>query len=131
MNALISQLRFSDSAQPQHSHYHLSGEMVFVESGEACFRVDGKEYLARSGSIVFINSFEQHEVAIRSTPYRRYFAIVSAAELERAFPLSSLPAVFKNRPSGFCHCVDLSVEGDYPLCLFRRLPDSLHGRKVS
>lgn len=121
MNALISQLRFSDSAQPQHSHYHLSGEMVFVESGEACFRVDGKEYLARSGSIVFINSFEQHEVAIRSTPYRRYFAIVSAAELERAFPLSSLPAVFKNRPSGFCHCVDLSAEGGYPLCLFRRL----------
>lgn len=121
MSPLISQMRFSDVAQPPHSHYHLSSEMVFVDSGEACFEIDGREYLAKSGSIVFITSFEQHQVDIRCTPYRRYFAIVNAMEVERAFPASALPSIFRNRPSGFCHCVDLSPEGDYPRQLFRRL----------
>ena len=43
MSPLISQLRYSESTQPQHSHYHLSGEMIFVEAGEACFSIDGRE----------------------------------------------------------------------------------------
>ena len=129
MSPLISQLRYSESTQPQHSHYHLSGEMIFVEAGEACFSIDGRVYSAKSGSIVFINSFEQHSVEVRSTPYYRYFAIVDAAELERAFPASNLPAIFRNRPAGFCHCVDLSGEGDYPLQLFRRLQKEYESRE--
>ncbi len=128
MSPLISQMRFNDSAQSPHSHYHLSGEMVFVDSGEARFEIDGKEYLAKSGSIVFINSFEQHQVEIQAVPYRRYFAIVSAMEVERAFPASSLPSIFRNRPSGFCHCVDLSPEGEYPRQLFRRLQEEFNAQ---
>ena len=42
MKSLISQLRYSDTAQPPHSHYHLSGEMIFVESGEALFELTGE-----------------------------------------------------------------------------------------
>ena len=42
MSPLISQMRFSDVAQPPHSHYHLSSEMVFVDSGEAHFEIDDK-----------------------------------------------------------------------------------------
>ncbi len=123
MKSLISQLRYSDTAQPPHSHYHLSGEMIFVESGEALFRINGREYLAKSGCVVFLNSFEPHEVEIKKEPYRRYFAMVDPAELERAYPLSRLPSVFKNRPDGFCHCVSLSKEGEYPFWLFRRLKE--------
>ena len=68
MNSLITQFRFSDSEQPPHNHYHLSCEVIFVTEGEAEFTVDGRRYLARSGSIVFLNSFEQHEVRVLSEP---------------------------------------------------------------
>ena len=95
--------------------------MIYVEAGAIEIHIQEKNYPAGPGSLIFLNKLEEHSLTVRSEPYRRYFAIVSAAELERAFPLSSLPAVFKNRPSGFCHCVDLSAEGGYPLCLFRRL----------
>lgn len=132
MSGVISQLRYSDSGQPPHRHYHLSGEMVFVESGEAVFRINSREYEAKSGCLVFLNSFEPHEVEIKKEPYRRYFAMVDPAEMERAHPLSRLLSVFKNRPDGFSHCVDLSREGDYPFVLFRRLKEEYgQGRPAS
>ena len=92
------------------------GEMVFVESGEAVFRINSREYEAKSGCLVFLNSFEPHEVEIKKEPYRRYFAMVDPAEMERAHPLSRLLSVFKNRPDGFSHCVDLSREGGLSIC---------------
>ena len=55
---LISQLRYSDTEQSPHSHYHLSCEMVLVCEGEAEFVIDGRRYPAAAGSIVFISSYE-------------------------------------------------------------------------
>ena len=102
-SALISQLRYSDTEQSPHSHYHLSCEMVLVCEGEAEFWIAGRRYLASKNSIVFISSYEPHEIRTRQTPYRRYFAMVQAAELERIFPTSVLPGIFRNRPEGFSH----------------------------
>lgn len=107
MNSLITQFRFSDSEQPPHNHYHLSCEVIFVTEGEAEFTVDGRRYLARSGSIVFLNSFEQHEVRVLSEPYRRYFMIFDSTGIERLLSCAPLSSVFKNRPAGFSHCVSL------------------------
>lgn len=120
-NSLISQLRYSEEARSPHSHCHLSCEMVFVCSGAAEFVIGGRKYLAEENSIVFISSYEQHEVRIVKTPYHRYFAMVQAAELERAFPASPLPGIFKNRPEGFCHCVSLRELGPEPARIFQRL----------
>lgn len=122
-SALISQLRYSDTGQSPHSHYHLSCEMVLVCEGEAEFWIDGRRYLASKNSIVFISSYEPHEIRIRQTPYRRYFAMVQAAELERIFPTSVLPGIFRNRPAGFSHCVSLQAFGDEPERIFARLKD--------
>lgn len=119
--SLISQLRYSEDSQPQHSHFHLTCEMIFVVSGQAEFEVDGRHYLASKGSIVFINSYEKHNVCILSQPYRRYFAMVQAAELEHALPSSVLPGIFKNRPAGFSHCVSPNSFGDEPERLFSAL----------
>ena len=118
---LISQLRYSDAEQSPHSHYHLSCEMVLVCEGEAEFVIDGRRYPAAAGSIVFISSYEQHEIHIRKMPYRRYFAMVQATEMERLFPASVLPGIFRNRPAGFTHCVSLRAFGDEPERIFARL----------
>ena len=105
MNSIISQFRFSESDQPQHNHYHLSCEMILVLEGEAEFLVDGQRYLGGSGSLVFLNSFEQHEVKVKKTPYRRYFLTIDSAEVERTLSYTTLSSIFKNRPAGFRHCV--------------------------
>ena len=120
-SALLSQLRYSEAGQPPHSHFHLSCEMIFVCEGEAEFLIDGRRCPARENSIVFISSYEQHEVRIVRPPYRRYFAMVQAGELERALSSPVLPGIFKNRPEGFSHCVSLSRFGEEPERLFRRL----------
>lgn len=104
----LSQLQYSESDTPHHRHYHLSCEMVFVEEGKAEFIINGKRYIAQKGSLLFINSYEQHETHILRAPYRRYFAIVTPTELEYALSPSVLPGIFKNRPAGFRHCVVLS-----------------------
>ena len=118
---LISQLQYSEDDRARHSHCHLSCEMVFVLSGLAEFVIDGRRYHAGENTAVFISSCEQHEVRILRNPYRRYFAIVHAAELERALPGSGLAGVFKNRPVGFSHCVPLPEAGGEPARIFEAL----------
>ncbi len=119
--SLISQLRYSEEEKSPHSHYHLSCEMVFVCSGAAEFIINGRKYLAEENCIVFISSYEQHEVRIVKAPYHRYFAMIQAAELERAYPNSPLPGIFKNRPEGFCHCLSLKEFGSELNRIFKRL----------
>ena len=114
-------MRYSQADQTPHSHYHLSCEMVFVSAGAAEFVIDGKSYVAEENTLVFISSYEQHEVRVRRRPYRRYFAMVQAAEVERAFPSSPLPGIFQNRPQGFSHCVSLGGAAPEPERLFARL----------
>ena len=117
----VYQLRYSELGESLHRHFHLSCEMVFVESGKAEFIIDGQRYLAQKNSVVFINSYEHHEVNIIEQPYHRYFTMVQVDELERALSSSVLPGIFKNRPAGFIHCVSLDEFGEEPGRLFAAL----------
>lgn len=125
-NPIFTQFQYSDSDSPHHEHYHLSGEMVFVEEGEAEFVISGKIYRAEKNSILFINSYEPHETRILSLPYRRYFAIIHTSELERAFPSSVLPGIFKNRPAGFLHCISLDKYGAQARSVFAALEQEMN-----
>ena len=128
-NSLISQMRYSQTDQTLHNHYHLSCEMVYIQEGGAEFTINGQEYLAKENSIVFISSYEPHSIRIVQKPYRRYFAMVQAGELERAFPSSALPGIFKNRPTGFSHCVSLKSFGREPERLFALLLEEFQGSR--
>ena len=122
MNSIITQFRFSDSDLPQHNHYHLSCEMILVTEGEAEFLVDGTVYPAERGSLVFINSFEQHEVQILRSPYHRYFLPIDSAEVERMLSFTALSSIFKNRPTGFQHCISFPEDiREEVLHLFERI----------
>ena len=107
MKKLITDLQHSVSQAPEHRHSHLSCEMVYVKREKARFTIGGVDYTAGPGCLLFISSLEEHQVRVLSEPYERYFAILSLAELTRAFPHSSLTAVFTSRPRGFTHCVPL------------------------
>lgn len=126
---LISQMHYSQDSGPLHNHYHLYCEMVFIEEGAAEFTISGKTYLAEENSMVFISSYEPHQVRVIRAPYHRYFAMVQAAELERAYPSSALTGIFKNRPEGFSHCVSLKAFGNEPKRILARLMEEFSGEK--
>ena len=58
---IFTQFQYSDSDSPHHEHDHLSGEMVFVEEGEAEFVISGETYRGGRNSILFITASAPHE----------------------------------------------------------------------
>jgi AraC-like DNA-binding protein len=119
--SLITQMRFNQEGQPLHSHFHLASELVFVLEGAAEFTIGDRSYPAEAGSLVFISGYEEHQVQVLREPYRRYFLMVQAPELESALGDPVLTGVFRDRPAGFCHCVSLSEASPEPERLFARL----------
>lgn len=107
MKTLITDLQHSVSQAPEHRHCHLSCEMVYIRRGKARFTIDGVDYNAGAGSLLFISSLEEHQVHVLAEPYDRYFATLSLQELNRVFGASPLTMIFTNRPQGFTHCVNL------------------------
>lgn len=91
---IFTQFRYSDSDSPHHEHYHLSGEMVFVEEGEAEFVISGKIYRAEKNSILFINSYEPHETRILSA-LSPVFCHYSHQRVGTSFPLLGFAGDFQ------------------------------------
>lgn len=104
-NDFITQFCYTESEQSLHDHYHFNAEIIFVKEGRARFRIDRKEYIAQRGSLVFINSYESHEVQILEKPYCRYYIMVNAPELERRFSGFPFAGILRDRPFGFVHCL--------------------------
>ena len=123
MKRLLIDLQHSLVQAPEHQHAHLCCEMVYVRRGRARFTIAGQDYTAGPGCLLFISSLEAHQVRVLTEPYERYFAIVSLAELNRAFPHSALTAVFVSRPQGFSHCVPLQGEKAAADAIFSRLTE--------
>ena len=123
MKRLLIDLQHSLAQAPEHQHAHLCCEMVYVRRGRARFTIAGQDYTAGPGCLLFISSLEAHQVRVLTEPYERYFAIVSLAELNRAFPHSALTAVFVSRPQGFSHCVPLQGEKAVADAIFSRLTE--------
>lgn len=120
-SSLITQMRFSQEGQPPHSHFHLASELVFVLEGAAEFTIGEHAYPAEAGSLVFISGYEEHRVQVLREPYRRYFLMVQAQELESALGDPVLTGVFRDRPEGFRHCVSLTEASPDPERMFARL----------
>ncbi len=107
MNQLLLDFQHSVAQAPWHRHCHLSCEVIYVRRGKARFTIAGVDYTAGPGCLVLISSLEEHQVRVLSTPYERYFLLLSLPELSRALPQTHLTAALRNRPQGFCHCVPL------------------------
>lgn len=105
---LIDRVEYMESETTPHKHHHLFSELIYVQEGEALFTVDGREYRAGRGSLLFVSSYEPHEVRALRTPYRRFFLTVNAGLLEHVLGSRMLASVLQNRTPGFRHRVDLS-----------------------
>ena len=116
MAALIHDAQWTDAPEVPRRPCHMLCEMVYVHKGCARFSVAGKTYTATAGCVVFLSGLEEHEVQVLQAPYERCFLTVSPTELAGA-----LTGVFRNRPEGFTHCVDLSSRKEIADGLFAAL----------
>ena len=105
---LIDRVEYMDSETTPHKHHHLFSELIYVQEGDALFTIDGRQYRAGRGSLLFVSSYEPHEVQVLQVPYQRFFLTVNAARLEYVLGSRLLASVLQNRTPAFRHQVDLS-----------------------
>lgn len=122
----VTTCQFSDKDRPYHSHTHLSCELIYVKSGAAKFHISGKTYTVHPGTVVFINTLEEHSVELVQQPYERYFMSVSSALLEKQVRNPKLTSIFKNRPKSFCHCFPVQEDAAYVESLLQQIQKEYH-----
>ena len=83
-------------------HYHDCHQILFVKDGSVEVRLKSGTYEAKSGSLVFLNRFEEHAVCVKSGKYCRYVLNVSP-KIDETGAEYKLFSILFNRPIGFCN----------------------------
>lgn len=76
---------YKKSRMPQ---VHNSCEILFVEEGEADYRINGRNYPVKNRSVLIIGSHDHHESYITKLPYIRY-GITLMTDFLQTFPIIS------------------------------------------
>lgn len=94
------------------NHFHNSYEIIYITGGVAEFKINQRVYSVTNGCIIFISNLESHELKVQKTPYERYFILIKPESFKSLISHSVLASIFKNRPEGFNHVIELSKEAD-------------------
>ena len=105
---LLQAASFSNQPILQKNHFHNSYELIFVRKGSIRLTVEQKQYIMTPGSLAVISCLENHSTEILSEEYERYFVLIFSNRLDSVVPDGTLSSIFRNRPSSFCHMIDMS-----------------------
>lgn len=94
---------YSDTQMPYQMHYHTAHEIIFVHSGIVEFSIDQRIYRVNAGNLIFISGLEEHKTHIIQSPYLRYYALFTSAQLSMILDDPRLRSVFLSRSSEFVH----------------------------
>lgn len=75
---------YSDRLIAHNIHVHTNYELLYVTEGEVTMRIGREAYHLSSGSMIFLNQFEEHSTQLAGGVYRRYYLQI---------PPSSLPSI--------------------------------------
>lgn len=89
-------------------HFHNCYEIIFLLEGRIEFKINNKIYTADSSSIIFVSNLESHELKVLNYPYKRFFILIRPDYFQSALGKSELLSIFRYRPEGFNHVVNLS-----------------------
>ena len=92
------------------THDHTANEIIFVREGEANFIINNNNYTLKRNSIVFISSFEKHELISSSSTYKRFYLLVDHSYFIPSLFDLTLTSIFKYRPQTFYHVMELDDE---------------------
>lgn len=96
-----------DAMLPRYKHCH---RFLYTMSGEADITVGGTIYHVKSDTLTIISNFERYGACVTKEPYSHATICISSEtpSLE-LYPL--LCALF-NRPTGYYHATDMSIQAD-------------------
>ena len=108
-SATLEKCVCGESQQTASTHFHSNLEMIFVRSGRASIQIGKKEYPLERGALVFLSPSEEHTVHAPTGGYQRSYAILYPTETDKVIGDARLASVFRSRPEGFCHEMDMSA----------------------
>ena len=86
---------YSDQLVAHNIHVHTNYELLYVTEGEVTMVLGASRYRLQSGSMIFLNQFEEHATQLCSGVYRRYYLLIPPAELPSFHESSALFSVFR------------------------------------
>ncbi len=102
------------------SQVHNSCELLFVEQGAADYRIGGKIYPVKKGSVLIIGSHDHHESDLTEVPYIRYGLTVMTDYLQRLPMISQYMNVYRTPDMEHYRRLEQVEEG-----MFRRMTEIL------
>lgn len=90
--------------------YHNDLELIYIVEGKVQITIESKIYLAGSGTVIFINNMESHNITVLEYPYRRYVLMFKQAYLRQVTNEPALTSIFEYRPRNFNHLIELAPE---------------------
>lgn len=101
------QVVYADAPAGLDWHRHNAHELLYVASGRAQLTIMDAKYELGPHRAAFISNLEEHTIQPLEVPYERYFITVDIAEFAQMNLAPPLTSIFRMRPEGFSHCVQL------------------------
>ena len=86
---------YSDQMIAHNIHVHTNYELLYVTEGEVTMMIGQREFHLGSGSMIFLNQFEEHVTQLCGEVYRRYYLLIPPASLPDFHENSALLSVFR------------------------------------
>ena len=115
----VFDIKYKNMSTEYKVHYHYNHEILYIARGECEMTVNGKKYNAKANDAVLICNLENHSTKVTKSPYERYVLMINPTEFSKSVLLPQLNAMFKQRSSGFKHC--LNMENTKIKALFEKL----------
>lgn len=110
---------YSEQPTGRHKHYHDNHQLLYIVDGEAEISVGEDSASVCGGTLLIFSRFEEHSVAVKKTPYRRYSVRISPEILNK--PENELLfSLLVNRAEGFCRAVAAREHAPLVESLFAR-----------
>lgn len=113
----------NEAQKTASTHFHSNFEMIFVRNGRATIRIEKKEYPLERGALVFLSQSEKHTIQAPTGGYQRSYAILYPTEADKVIGDARLASVFRRRPEGFCHEIDMSANFENIDSCFSRMAE--------
>ena len=95
-------------SHPIHSHVYY--ELLYVAEGAVLMRIRNREYRVESGSLVFINQFDEHATQTVADVYKRYYLLIPPTQLDAFHHDVLLLSVFRFHGEGFPYVLPVGAE---------------------
>lgn len=108
MMSVVLFANYSEDISGISNHYHDCHELLYIKKGIVTVKVNSKQYIAQSGSIIVINRFEEHSIKVNSKEYHRFsMRIAPSFDPIKDSDLSFLYPFVVNRPENFSHIIEI------------------------